>query len=140
MKKRSTSRLGSTKSSRFTEGKSSRLAKSKSSRLGDKSSNYQSRVPERPKNVPPAPVEEPKKPGVPLPGVQEGKEGELLKHALYNKVQLLKYLIETVGNPVSVSIEVFEDEWALMVHGPNPGIRYFNGHKVFWARAKLLGR
>jgi hypothetical protein len=73
-----------------------------------------------------------------LPGAATGDTGSLLAAALKAKVRLLKHLLDVVGNPVSVSVEVHDDQWVLLVHGPRPPMKYFDDYKVFWARSKVL--
>lgn len=103
-------------------------------KLGYKSARPKPKA--RPQEVP---VVEAVKNSVPLPGAAEGLEGKLLAQVLRAKVRLLKQLI-TGGQQVSVSIEVHDDQWVLMVHGPNPGMKYFEDYPVFWVRSKLLSR
>jgi hypothetical protein len=69
---------------------------------------------------------------VPLP--------EGIREALLTKVQLLKYLKDRTDMPLSVSIDVYNSQWVLMVHGFDPGFRYFKEYKVFYARSKLASK
>ena len=104
-------------------------------------SGYKSKRPKPvPKPVPKIQPMAPTRPSVPLPGKAQGVENELLAQVLKTKVKLLRHLMATVGEVVSVSIEVYKDQWVLLVHGPNPGLRYFDNYPVFWARSKVLGR
>lgn len=54
--------------------------------------------------------------------------------ALQAMATLTRELRERQSGPVTVNIEVLEDEWVLLVRGIRPDFHWWDGYKVFWLR------